>query len=55
MKKTCDGGHRTIKKGASKDPKRHFEVMNFIPGNFVNFLEEIYQEKSLDISSPLSA
>ena len=42
MKKTCNGGHRTIKKGASTDPKKHFEVINFILGHFVNFLEEIY-------------
>ena len=53
MKKTCNGGHRTIKKGASTDPKKHFEVINFILGHFVNFLEEIYQEKFLDVSSPL--
>ena len=52
-KKTCNGGHRTIKKGASTDPKKHFEVINFILGHFVNFLEEIYQEKFLDVSSPL--
>ena len=52
-KKTCNGGHRTIKKGASTDPKKHFEVINFILGHFVNFLEEIYQEKILDVSSPL--
>ena len=52
-KKTYNGGHRTIKKGASTDPKKHFEVVNFIPGHFVNFLEEIYQEKILDVSSPL--
>ena len=44
-KKTCNGGHRTIKKEASTDPKKHFEVINFILGHFVNFLEEIYQEK----------
>ena len=43
-KKTCNGGHRTRKKGASTDPKKHFEVINFILGHFVNFL---------DISSPL--
>ena len=54
MKKTCNGGHRTIKKGASTDPKKHFEVINFILGHFVNFLEEIYQEKFFDVSSPLS-
>ena len=53
-KKTCNGGHRTINKGASTDPKKHFEVINFILGHFVNFLEEIYQEKFLDVSSPLS-
>ena len=41
-KKTCNGGHRTIKKEASTDPKKHFEVINFILGHFVNFLEEIY-------------
>ena len=35
------------------DPKEHFEVINFIIGHFMNFLEEIYQEKSLDVSSPL--
>ena len=52
-KKTCNGGHRTIKKGASTDPKKHFEVINFILGNFVNFLEEIYQENFFDVSSPL--
>ena len=52
-KKTCNGGHRTIKKGASMDPKKHFEVINFILGHFVNFIEEIYQEKLLDVSSPL--
>ena len=52
-KKTCNGGHRTIKKGASTDPKKHFEVINFILGHFVNFLEEIYQENFLDVSSPL--
>ena len=52
-KKTCNGGHRTIKKGASTDPKKHFEVINFIIGHFVNFLEEIYQEKFLDVSAPL--
>ena len=40
-------------KGASTDPKKHFEVINFILGHFVNFLEEIYQEKFLDVSSPL--
>ena len=55
MKKTCNGGHRTIKKGASMDPKKHFEVINFILGHFVNFLGEIYQEKILDVSSPLSS
>ena len=49
-KKTCNRGHRTIKKGASTDPKKHFEVINFILGHFVNFLEEIYQEKILDVS-----
>ena len=54
MKKTCNGGHRTIKKGASTDPKKHFEVINFILGHFVNFLEEIYQEKFLDVSSSLN-
>ena len=43
-KKTCNGGHRTIKKGASTDPKKHFEVIKFILGHFENFLEEIYQE-----------
>ena len=43
----------TIKKGASTDPKKHFEVINFILSHFVNFLEEIYQEKILDVSSPL--
>ena len=48
-KKTCNGGHCTIKKGASTDPKKHFEVINFILGHFVNFLEEIYQEKILDV------
>ena len=53
-KKTCNGGHRTIKKGASTDPKKHFEVINFILGHFVNFLEEIYQEKFLDVSSPVN-
>ena len=53
MKKTCNGGHRTIKKRTSTDPKKHFEVINFILGNFVNFLEEIYQEIFLDVSSPL--
>ena len=51
--KTCNGGHRTIKKGASTDPKKHFEVINFILGHFVNFLEEIYQE-NFDVSSPLT-
>ena len=40
----CNGGHRTIKKGASTDPKKHFEVINFILGHFVNFLEEIYKK-----------
>ena len=45
-------GH-TINKGASTDPKKHFEVINFILGHFVNFLEEIYQENFLDVSSPL--
>ena len=35
-KKTCNGSHRTIKKGASMDPKKHFEVINFTPGHFVN-------------------
>ena len=29
-KKTCNGGHGTIKKGASMDPKKHFEVINVI-------------------------
>ena len=53
-KKTCNGDHRTIKKGASTDPKKDFEVINFILGHFVNFLEEIYQEKVLDVSSPLT-
>ena len=52
-KKTCNGGHRTIKKGATTDPKKHFEVINFILGHFVNFLEEIYQEDFLDVGSPL--
>ena len=52
-KKTCNGSHRTIKKGASTDPKKHFEVIKFILGHFVNFLEEIYQERILDVSSPL--
>ena len=33
------------KEKASTDPKKHFEVINFILGHFVNFLEEIYQEK----------
>ena len=33
-KKTCNGGHRTIKKGASTDPKKHFEVINFILRSF---------------------
>ena len=33
-KKTCNGGHRTIKKGACTDPKKHFEVINFILGHF---------------------
>ena len=51
--KTCNSGHRTIKKGASTDPKKHFEIINFILGHFVNFLEEIYQENFLDVSSPL--
>ena len=41
-------------KGASTDPKKHFEVLNFIPGHFVNILEEIYQENFLDVSSPLT-
>ena len=54
MKKRCNGGNRTIKKGASTDPKKHFEVINFILGHFVNFLEEIYQENFLDVSSPLN-
>ena len=31
------------------------EVINFILGHFVNFLEEIYQEKCLDVSSPLKS
>ena len=53
MKKTCNGGHRTTKKGASTDPKKHFEVINFILGHFVNFLEEIFQEKIFDVGSPL--
>ena len=52
-KKTCNGGHRTTKKGASTDPKKHFKVINFILGHFVSFLEEIYQEKYLDVSSAL--
>ena len=52
-KKTSNGGHRTIKKWASTDPKKHFEVINFILGHFVNFLEEIYQVKMLDVNSPL--
>ena len=52
--KTCNGGHRTIKKGACTDPKMHFVVINLILGHFVNFLEEIYQEKFFDVISPLS-
>ena len=52
-KKTRNGGHRKIKKGASTDPKKHFEVINFILGHFVNFLEEIYQQRFFDVSSPL--
>ena len=32
------------------DPKKHFEVINFILGHFVNFLEEIYQENVLDVT-----
>ena len=40
-------------KERGKYPKKHFEVINFILGHFVNFLEEIYQEKILDVSSPL--
>ena len=54
--KTCNGGHRTIKKGASTDPKKHFEVinLNLILGHFVNFLEEIFPEIFLDVSSPLN-
>ena len=31
----------------------NFEVINFILGHFVNFLEEIYQEKFFNVSSPL--
>ena len=42
-----------VRKGVRTDPKKHFEVINFILGHFVNFLEEIYQEKILDVSSPL--
>ena len=53
-KKTYNGGHRTIKKEASRDLKKHFEVINFIPGHFVDFLEDIYQENILDVSSPLT-
>ena len=34
--------------------KKHFETVNFILGHFVNFLEEIYQENILEVSSPLS-
>ena len=52
-KKTCNGGHRTIKKGSCTDPKMNFEVINFILGHFVNFLEEIYQENFFNVSSPL--
>ena len=29
----------------STDRKKHFYVINFIPSHFVNFLEEIYQQK----------
>ena len=50
-KKTCNGGHRTIKKRTSTDLKKNFEVINFILGHFVNFLEEIYQEKFLVLIS----
>ena len=46
--------HCKIKSGARTDPKKHFETINFILGHFVNFLEEIYQEKNLDVSSPLN-
>ena len=50
-------GNRTKKHamaaGARTDPKKHFETVNFILGHFVNFLEEIYQEKILDVRSPL--
>ena len=35
------------------DPKKHYEVINFILGHFFNFLEKIYQETFLDVSSPL--
>ena len=53
-RKKCNGGHRTIKKGVSTDPKKHFEVIDFILGHFVNFLVKIYQENFLDVSSPLN-
>ena len=43
------------KAGYTTDPKKHFETVNFILGHFVNFLEEIYQEKTLDVSSPLTS
>ena len=52
-KKHATTRHRTINKGASTDPKTYFEIINFILGHFVNFLEEIYQEIFLDVSSPL--
>ena len=55
--KTCNGGHHTIKKGASTDPKKYFEVYNKFystVSHFVNSLEEIYQEIFLDVSSPLT-
>ena len=32
-------------KGPVRYPKKHFEVINFILGHFMNFPKEIYQEK----------
>ena len=49
-KKTCNGGHRTIKKWASTDPKSIFEVINFILGHFLRDLSR----NILDVSSPLT-
>ena len=30
MKKTCNGGHRKIKKGASMDPKKYFSHLKLL-------------------------